>query len=181
MKGGKRMLSEKITNALNEQVNWELYSSYLYLSMSAYAEGANMKGIANWLYIQAKEEMAHAIHMYQYILERGAAPHLMAIDAPDKTYDGLKDVFEKIYAHEQKVTARINNIATLAMQENDHACYQFIMWYVNEQVEEEANDTDILAKLELIGDNKGLLVNLDNELAARVYVNPFPTDSKIVG
>ena len=175
------MLNEKITDALNEQVNWELYSSYLYLSMAGYAEGANMKGTANWLFVQAKEEMAHAIHMFQYILERGAVPRLKAIEGPPSDFDGLADVFDKIYAHELKVTARINNIATLAMQENDHACYQFIMWYVNEQVEEEANDTDILAKLELIGDNKGLLVNLDNELAARVYVNPFPTDVKSVG
>jgi len=175
------MLSEKLTKALNEQVNWELYSSYLYLSMSSYAESNGMKGTASWLFVQAKEEMAHALHMYQQILERGAVPHLDTIDAPDAAFDGLKDVFEKIYAHEQKVTERINNIATLAMAENDHACYQFIMWYVNEQVEEEANDTDILSKLELIGDNKGLLINLDNELAARVYVNPFPTDAKIVG
>jgi len=175
------MLNEKLSNALNEQVNWELYSYYLYIAMASYAEKNGMKGAANWLFMQAKEEMAHAIHMHQYILERGATPHHKAIEAPPDEYDGLKDVFEKIYAHEQKVTERINNIATLAMQENDHACYQFIMWYVNEQVEEESNDTDILSKLEMIGDDKGLLVNLDNELAARVYVNPFPTDAKNIG
>jgi len=175
------MLSEKLTNALNDQVNWELYSSYLYLSMSSYAESNGLKGVANWLFVQAKEEMAHAIHMYQQILERGAVPHLASIKAPDESFDGIRDIFEKVYAHELKVTERINNIATLAMQENDHACYQFIMWYVNEQVEEEANDTDILSRLELIGDNKGLLVNFDNEMAARAYVNPFPTDAKLVG
>jgi len=175
------MLSEKMNKALNEQVNWELYSSYLYLAMSAYAEQSGMKGAANWLFVQAKEEIAHAIHMYQHILERGGTPQLDAIKSPEGSYESLKDVFEKVYAHEQKVSQRINDIATLAMQENDHACYQFIIWYVNEQVEEEANDTDILAKLEFIGDNKGLLVSLDNDLGTRVYANPFPTDTKIIG
>jgi len=175
------MLSEKLTKALNEQVNWELYSSYLYVSMSAYAESNGLKGAASWLFVQAKEELAHATHMYQQILERGAVPQLDAIAAPDLTYSSLKDVFEKIYAHEQKVSKRINDIATLAMEENDHALYQFIMWYVNEQVEEESNDTEILAKLDFIGDDKGLLISLDNELAARVYVNPFPTDTKNIG
>ena len=175
------MLNEKLAKELSDQVNRELYSSYLYLSMSAYAEDIGLKGAANWLYVQAKEEMAHAIHMYSYILERNALPKLAAIDAPDASYSGIKDIFEKIYAHEQTVTKHINDIATLAMKENDHACYQFIMWYVNEQVEEESNNTDILAKLELIGDNKGHLMNLDNEFAARVYNNPFPTDIKIVG
>ena len=174
------MLSDKLTNALNDQVNWELYSSYLYLSMSAYAESESLKGTANWLYIQAKEEMAHAIHMYQYILDRGAKPVLGAIAQPEVSFGGLKEIFQKVYDHEQGVTKRINNIATLAMQESDHACYQFIMWYVNEQVEEEANDTEILDKLELIGDNKGLLFNLDTEFGTRVYNNPFPTDSKTV-
>jgi len=175
------MISEKLTKALNEQVNWELYSSYLYLSMSSCAETSGMKGAASWLFVQAKEELAHAIHMLQHIVERGGTPELGAIEVPESAFNGLKDVFEKVYAHELKVTKRINDIATLAMNENDHACYQFIMWYVNEQVEEEANDSDILAKLELIGDNKGLLINLDNELGTRVYMNPFPTDAKIIG
>ena len=175
------MIKDKLSNALSNQVNAEYYSAYLYLIMSARMDRAGFHGAANWLFVQAKEEMAHAIHMYQHILERGAVPHLFEIKAPEESFDNLKDVFEKVYAHELKVTERINNIATLALQENDHACYQFIMWYVNEQVEEEDNDTDILARLELIGDNKGHLVNLDNEMAARVYVNPFPTDAKLVG
>jgi ferritin len=167
------MLSESLTKALNDQVNWEMYSSYLYLSMSADAENAGLKGTANWMYVQAREEMAHAIHMYQYVLDRGAKPELMAIDAPDTNFGGLKDIFDKVLAHEQKVTERINNIATLAAKENDHACYQFIMWYVNEQVEEESTCTDILSNLELIGENKGQLLNLDKDLATRVFNNPF--------
>jgi len=119
--------------------------------------------------------------MYQYILDRGATPILAAIQTPINSFSGIKDIFEKTYAHEKKVTERINNIATLAMEESDHACYQFIMWYVNEQVEEEANDTDILSKLEFIGDNKGLIINLDANLATRVYNNPFPNDIKLNG
>jgi len=175
------MLSKTLTKVLNDQVNAEMYSAYLYLSMSAYTEGMGLKGAANWLYTQAQEEMAHAIHMYQYVLDRGAVPALPAIKAPEASFAGLTDVFEKVLAHERKVTERLNNIATLAMKDNDHACYQFIMWYVNEQVEEESSCTDILSKLALIDNNKGHLLNLDNELATRTYNNPFPDDAKLNG
>ena len=175
------MISKALTKALNDQVNAEIYSAYLYLSMSAYAEGAGLKGAASWLYTQAQEEMAHGIHMYQYVLDRGAAPVLPAIQAPEASFAGLPDVFEKVLAHERHVTERINNIATLAMKEHDHACYHFITWYVSEQVEEEASASDILSKLALMGDNKGLLLSLDNELAARTYTNPFPDDAKLNG
>jgi len=175
------MISEKLALALNDQINAEMYSAYLYLSMSASEERAALKGAANWLYVQAREEMAHAIHMYQYLLDRGESVVLTAIDAPPAVFDDTKDVFEKVLEHEYKVTARINNIATIAMQENDHACYQFIMWYVNEQVEEESNAQDIIDRLKLVGDNTGQLLTLDNELAVRTYVNPFPTDAKLGG
>ena len=179
--GGTIMISKTLTQALNDQVNAEMYSAYLYLSMSAYTEGVNLKGAANWLFTQVQEEMAHALHMYQYILDRGAAPVLPEIKAPEGSFADLTDVFKKVLAHEQKVTERLNKIATLAVKENDHACYQFIMWYVNEQVEEESGVQDILSKLELIGDNKGHLLNLDNELAARKFNNPFPNDAKLNG
>lgn len=177
------MISETLAKALSEQVNAEFYSAYLYQAMSAYAEDAALKGAANWLWAQAREEMAHGIHMYQYILDRGAVPTFAAIEAPraSTSFTNLLEVFKEVLVHEQKVTARINNIATLAMKENDHACYQFIMWYVNEQVEEEANAQDIINRLKLIGDNSGQLLTLDQELAARVYVNPFPTDAKLGG
>jgi len=175
------MISDSLTKALNKQVNAELYSAYLYLSMSAYAESAGFKGIANWFFVQTREEMAHAIHMYQYILDRGATPVLTAIETPEADFSSVEDLFENTYAHEETVTESINNIATLAMAEHDHACYQFIMWYVNEQVEEEASASDILNKLNLIGNNKQYLLNLDNELAARVFNNPFPNDAKLSG
>jgi len=175
------MISKKLTQVLNEQVNAEYFSAYLYHSMSAFAENAGLKGIAHWLFIQAREEMAHGVHIYQYILERGAVPSFAAIEKPPVSFSGIEDLFTQVLAHEQKVTALINQVATLAMKENDHACYQFIMWYVNEQVEEEASVSDILSKIKMIGKNKGLLLNLDNELAARTFVNPFPTDSKLSG
>lgn len=167
------MISKKLLAALSEQVNAEYYSAYLYLSMSAFADQAGFKGIAHWLFEQSREEMAHGTNMYQYILERGGVPSLTAIAAPPADFTDISQVFELTLAHEQSVTQRINDIATMAMQEHDHACYQFIMWYVNEQVEEEATASDILSKVQMIGDNKGLLLNLDQELGTRTFVNPF--------
>jgi len=175
------MISKNLTKVLNEQVNAEYYSAYLYHSMSAFAENEGLKGVAHWLFMQAREEMAHGIHLYQYILDRGATPSFAAIEKPPVSFTGIEDIFEQVLKHEQKVTSLINNIATLAMKENDHACYQFILWYVNEQVEEEANATDILNKAKMIGKDKGLLLALDNELATRTYNNPFPTNSKLNG
>ena len=174
------MLSEKLFKAVNDQVNAEMYSAYMYLSMSAYAEDKALKGVASWMFNQSKEEMAHAMHMYQYLLDRGNAPVLNAIEQPPHDFTSCRDLYEKVLAHEQMVSGLINKIATIALNEGDHACYQFIMWYVNEQVEEEANVNDILGRLALIGDDKGQLLNLDNELGARVYTNPFPNDIKAV-
>jgi len=175
------MISEDLAKALNDQVNAEYYSAYLYLSMSACMERAALKGIANWLFVQAMEEMTHGLHMYQYILDRGAAPSLAAIQAPPSSFANIDEIFKMVFEHEQKVTARINSIASLAMKESDHACYQFIMWYVNEQVEEEANVSEILSRLQMMGGDKGLLLALDQELGARVFANPFPNDSKLGG
>ena len=175
------MISEKLVKILNEQINAEYYSAYLYHSMSACMERASLKGTANWLFVQAKEELAHGINMYQYLLDRGAAPVLSAIPQPPDSFSGIEEVFEAVAEHEQKVTGLINAVASLAMRENDHACYQFIMWYVNEQVEEEANVSDILSRVKMIGDDKGLLLALDSELAARVFVNPFPANAKLSG
>jgi len=168
------MLSEKITKSLSDQVNAEFYSAYLYLAMSAAADNMGLKGAANWLFVQSQEEMAHGAHMYEYILERGAVPTFSAIEEPPSAFADVNALFKEVLAHEQKVTGRVNAIATLAMQENDHACYQFIMWYVNEQVEEESSASEIVNKLRMIGNNTGLLLALDNELAARMFVNPFP-------
>jgi len=142
--------------------------------MSAYADQLGLKGVSHWLFTQSQEEMAHGTNMYQYVLERGVKPSLPEINAPPSDFSDLKQIFEKVLEHEQEVTMRINAIATMAMQEHDHACYQFIMWYVNEQVEEESSASDILSKLQMIGENTGLLLALDKELAARIFINPFP-------
>jgi len=168
------MLNEKLQRALSEQVNAEYYSAYLYLVMSASAEEMGLKGAARWLFAQAQEEMAHGTRIYQYILERGAIPTFAVIDQPPTAFGSIYEVFEQVLAHEQKVTGLINAIATLAMQEADHACYQFMLWFVNEQVEEEASASDIIGKLKLIGTNEAMLLSLDNELGSRVFVNPFP-------
>lgn len=169
------MLSEKLRSTLSDQVNAEYYSAYLYLAMSASADQMGLKGTARWLFAQAQEEMAHGTRMYQYLLERGASPAFAAIDLPPASFADAREIFAMVLAHEQKVTQRINSIASLAMQEADHACYQFMLWFVNEQVEEEASVSGIIDKLRLIGDNKGMMLALDNELGTRVFVNPFPT------
>jgi len=169
------MLSAKLITALSNQVNAEYHSAYIYLSMSAAADGMGLKGVANWLFAQAQEEMAHGTNIYKYILERGETPTFAPIEKPPTSFTSVNEIFEMVLAHEQKVTKSINEIATVALQEHDHACYQFMMWYVNEQVEEEASATDILDNLQLIGDSKGLLLSLDRELATRVFVNPFPS------
>jgi len=168
------MLNKKLQKALSDQINAEYYSAYLYLAMSASADQMGLKGAAHWLFAQAQEEMAHGTHIYQYVLERGVAPSFAAIELPPTAFTSMREIFEMVLEHEQKVTQLINNIATLAMQGADHACYQFMLWFVNEQVEEEASASDILDKLNLIGDDKASLLALDNALGTRVFANPFP-------
>jgi ferritin len=166
-------IKENIAQVLSEQAGAEYYSAYLYLSMAAYADKEGFKGIANWLFVQAKEEIAHGSHIYQYLLERGASPVFGGISAPPASYSSIRELFEKVLAHEQGVTERINHIATLAEQEKDHAAYQFISWYVNEQVEEEAAAGELLTRVRLIEGQPGLLYNLDAALASRVFTDPF--------
>ncbi len=172
------MLSKSIASALNDQVNAELFSAYLYLDMSSQADRMGFKGIANWLYVQFQEEMAHGLHIRQYILERGAEATYTDIKAPTGPYQSFLPLFEKVLEHEQYVTARINKIASLAMAEGDHATYSFIGWYVDEQVEEEASADDIVQRLKHMGENAALLYNMDKEMAARVYIDPFATSAK---
>jgi ferritin len=167
------MISEPLAKALSEQVNAEYYSAYLYQAMSAHADRLGYKGIANWLFIQTREEMAHGIHLYQHILERGASPSFEAVKAPPASFAGVKELFEQVLAHERGVSARINDIASLAIAEKDHATYNFIMWYVNEQVEEEKNAEEILARINLMGNNPGLLFHFDSEMAGRTFTDPF--------
>ncbi|OYT59975.1 ferritin [Thermoplasmatales archaeon ex4484_30] len=166
------MLSQRMLEELNKQVNAELYSAYLYLSMAAYFESINLKGFANWMRVQAQEELTHAMRFFDYINERGGVVKLAAIEQPPTEWKSPLDVFEATYKHEVKVTGMINSLVNLAMKEKDHATYNMLQWFVAEQVEEEASADEIRQQLKLIGkDGRGILM-LDRELGQRVFTPP---------
>ena len=168
------MISEKMSQALNEQVNREMYSAYLYMSMSAHCSNIGLKGFANWFMVQYHEEMLHAMKIYEYILRQGMLVKLDAIQAPPAAFESPLDMFTQTLAHEQFITRSINDLRELAIEEKDHATQIFLDWYVTEQVEEEENDNDIIAQLKLIKDNPQGLMMLDRELAGRMTT--VPTD-----
>jgi len=166
------MLGKKMQNALNKQINAELYSAYLYLAMSAYFDSTNLAGFSNWMRIQAQEEMSHAMKIYDFVAERGGRVVLAAIDAPQKEWKSPVAVFEQTLAHEQKVTGLINKLVDLATAEKDHATNNFLQWFVAEQVEEEATADGILQQLKLMGDAKGPFFMMDREFGRRVFTPP---------
>ncbi len=161
------MLNKTMLDALNDQINAEYYSSYLYLSMAAWAESANLKGFANWFRVQSLEEMVHVMKFFQYILDRDAAVKLTPIAGPATEWESPLAAFEAALAHERHITARINNLAGLAMKENDHATHTLIEWFLNEQVEEEATAKLIVEQLKLAAGAPAALFMLDRELGAR--------------
>jgi ferritin len=161
------MLSKTLQEAMNEQIKNELYSAYLYLSMSAYCEAANLPGFAHWMRLQAQEEEIHAMKLFDFIHERGGRVVLQAIDQPPAEFQSPLDVFKETLEHEQKVTALINNLYTLAVQEKDYASQAFLQWFVTEQVEEEASASQVLETLKMIGDQSHALLMLDRELGGR--------------
>jgi ferritin len=169
---GGSMLSKKIEDALNSQINAELYSSYLYLSMSAYFTSISLGGFANWMKQQAQEELFHAMKMYDFLGERGGRIILQAIDQPQTEWTSANDAFSNVLAHEQKVTSLIYNLVDMALDERDHATHIFLQWFVSEQVEEEASAGEIVDKLKLIGTDANGLFMLDNELGQRQFVLP---------
>ncbi len=166
------MLDEKMEKAFNEQINAELYSEYLYLSMKAYFETLNLKGFVNWMDVQVQEEHAHAMGMFDYVNSRGGRVKLMAIDAPETDWESPLAVFEHILTHEELVTSLINKLADVADEVKDRAALGFLNWYIKEQVEEEDNVGNVLATLKLIGNDKNALFALDKELATRTFVAP---------
>jgi len=166
------MLSKKMGAALNEQLNKELYSAYLYMSMSAHSTHIGLKGFANWFMVQYQEEMMHAMKFYNYINDQGEQVKLTAIDAPPTEFDSPLYMFEKTLKHEQFVTKRINDLVDLAIKEKDHATNIFLQWFITEQIEEEANDNDVIAKLKLVGKKGDALLMLDKDLSARVFTPP---------
>lgn len=169
------MIKEKIREALNQQLNAELYSSYLYLSMAAYFESINLKGFANWMRVQTQEELVHAMKFYDFIIERGGKSILSSIEGPPTEWASPLAVFEHAYEHEQKVTGLINNLVDLSTAEQDHATTNFLQWFVAEQVEEEASADEVVQKIKLMGDASGGLFMLDRELAQRVFTPPATT------
>jgi ferritin len=166
------MISEKMQTAINSQINAELYSAYLYISMSAQFQAMNLKGFANWMRVQALEEFTHADKFYGFLIDRGGRVELKAIDGPPVKWASALAILQETYKHEQKVTGLINKLVDLAIKEKDHATNTFLQWFVNEQVEEEANADGIAQELRLIGDNGHGILMLDRELAQRVFVPP---------
>jgi ferritin len=166
------MIKEKIVEAFNRQINAEVYSSYLYLSMSAHFESTNLRGFANWMRCQAQEELVHAMKFYSFVSERGGKVKLVGVEGPPIGWDSPLHVFEEAYRHEQKVTGLINDLVDLALQERDHAAHNFLQWFVAEQVEEESSADAVVQSLKLAGDQGGGLFMIDRELAQRVFVMP---------
>ncbi|MCX8063522.1 MAG: ferritin, partial [Anaerolineales bacterium] len=143
------MIPKAMQDAMNEQIKNELYSAYLYLSMAAHFESKTLSGFANWLRIQAEEELGHAMKFYNFILERGGTVSLKAIDQPPSSWNSNLEAFEQVLAHEQKVTKLINDLYELALKEKDYPSQVMLQWFIEEQVEEEKNATEIIEKLKL--------------------------------
>jgi ferritin len=161
------MLGKKMEKALNEQLNAELYSAYIYLSLAAYYESEKLEGFASWMQAQALEERGHAMKIYSYIHSRGGRVLLTAIDAPQTEWKSAKAGFKAAYEHEKMISGRIDDLVNLANAEQDHASHQFLMWFVAEQVEEEESVGRVVDRLEMVGDSPNGLFFLDRELARR--------------
>lgn len=161
------MISKKMEEALNKQINAEFYSSYLYLSMAADFEAKNLEGFANWMKVQAQEEWGHGMRIYNYVNEQQGRVLLGAIDAPQAEWDSPLAMFEAAYKHEQHVTSLIHKLTSLANEEKDYATGIFLQWFVSEQVEEEAHAVSIVEKLKMIKESPQGLMMLDRALGER--------------
>lgn len=166
------MLTEKMEAALNNQINKELYSSYLYLSMVSYFDSIDMEGCAAWMKAQVQEEIIHAMKMFDYVSECGGRVTLEAIDKPQADWSSPLAAFEHAYEHEKYVTSLINDLMNVAIEEKDHATQIFLQWFITEQVEEEASASGVVQKLKLAGDSGLFLV--DRELGQRAMPVPVP-------
>jgi ferritin len=166
------MIKKVVQEEINKQIAREIYSSNLYLSMAAYYHTINLNGFANWMRVQAQEEMFHAMKFFDYLLERGGEAKIGLIEAPPTKWKTPLDVFIASQKHEEKVTDFINKLAALAMKENDFATNILLQWFITEQVEEEATVTEIVERMKLAGDSKSSLFMLDSELKTRVFVPP---------
>ena len=161
------MLQKEMAEALNKQVNEEFYSAYLYLQMSAYFDSIGLKGFAHWMMVQYQEEVGHGMKIYNYLLSQGEEIKLLPIAEPPHEWESPLHVFEETLKHEQHITQCINDLVDLAEKLKDRATFNFLQWFVDEQVEEEENDREIIEKLKLVGDSKNGLFMIDRELAGR--------------
>jgi ferritin len=166
------MISKKLEKAINEQINRELFSEYLYTSMQAWFANENLDGFANWMEVQSQEEHFHAMKFFKYLIERGGKVVLQVIEKPEANFGNPLKAFKMALDHEGFITKNINNLMDIAIKENDHASRSFLQWYVDEQVEEEASADRIVRRLAMIGDNIHGILMLDNELGQRVYTPP---------
>jgi len=161
------MISRKLNDAINKQINEEMFSAYLYLSMAAYFDSINLTGFSHWFRLQVREETFHAMKFYHHIIERGGTVELQALEEPKKKWDSPLNAFEDALKHEEHISGCINTLTDLAIEERDHAARNLFAWFVDEQVEEEATATEIIEKLKLAGDQGHMLLMLDKELGAR--------------
>ena len=169
------MINDKIQDAFNEQINAEIYTSYLYLSMAAYFDSINLKGFASWMRVQAQEELVHSMKFFDYINERGGSVFLKPIAGPPTRWESPLAAFQEAFRHEQKVTSLINDLVDLSLQERDHASNVFLQWFVTEQVEEESSADGVVQQLKLAGEQGGGLFMIDKELATRTFAYPPAT------
>lgn len=165
-------MKKELSDAFSAQINKEYFSAFLYLSMSDYFANHGLKGAANWTYVQYQEELAHAQNLVHYLHVRNESASFKAIAEPKGQYKDPLSVFVAVLKHEATVTESIGQLATLALQCNDHAAYNFLQWYITEQVEEEGNVNDILDKLKMADNNPNALLLIDSQLATRTYVEP---------
>ena len=163
-------MDTKIQKAINDQINFELYSAYIYLSMSSYLKSLNLNGFAHWMEIQVQEETAHAMKLYNFLHERGGDVEFQEIPKPKKKWDSPLAVFQDALAHERIVTGRINDMVNLALELKDHATNAHLQWFINEQVEEESNVLGIVQQIKLSEGSPNGLFMLDRELGQRVFV-----------
>lgn len=166
------MIGKKMEDALNEQINAELYSAYLYLAMAAYFDSQNLSGFASWMRVQTQEETTHAMKIFDFVSERGGRVVLKAIDEPGKEWKSPLAAFKAAYEHEQYITGRINDLVNLAIKEKDHATNAFLQWFVNEQVEEETSVDNVVQQLKMTEKAPGALFMMDRELGQRTFTPP---------
>jgi ferritin len=173
------MIDQKLQDAINEQIKWELYSSYLYMSMASYFDSMNLTGFSKWMKVQAQEELTHALRFYSYVIERGGRVFVQPIDGPETAWDSPLAAMEYGYNHETEVTAKINKLVDMSMKASDHATTNFLQWFVAEQVEEESSFDAVVQQLKLVGKEGNGLFMIDRELGARAFTMPPDLVGKI--